>query len=250
MQNDIVSKLMRKTHRNDIIKESFSIIKEADEDEEEMDIDTEEPKTDAEDVESPEREEPEGNSRIPSPRASRGSSHSSPSAEEEAPEETPEPMKPAPPVAKSSNPLDNNFAVNFNIGDKVTFVYANGTSTEMNATIEGYDKEGFYRVKWDNGSVSNGITDTALRAVTQSQDESTCVCGSTDFVVENESVVCDRCGRKIREGLDHLTVLDQQRPKGKKMIRSIPHDMSTATRPNIPMSEDEELPFVGYQNEI
>lgn len=132
------------------------------------------------------------------------------------------------------NPLDNHYATKFTLGDEVTMTYNTGATSGLKGTIEGYDVEGFYRVKWESGKITNGLTDTALASlVNKSVAESVCVCGHKDFITEGKYIVCDRCGRRIRESLDNLTVLDKERPKGKRMIRSVPHPISTAIRPDI-----------------
>lgn len=131
------------------------------------------------------------------------------------------------------NPLDNAYAVKYTIGDKVLLSYSNGTKSKLKGEIDGYDPEGFYRIRWSNGLTTNGITDLALADLISSKQESTCVCGSTDFVTEGKSLVCDHCGRYIRESMDPLTLADKSRPKGKKLIRSEAHPVSTAIKPSV-----------------
>lgn len=132
------------------------------------------------------------------------------------------------------NPLDNIYAVKFELGDRVALAYANGSSSDMKGTIEGYDKEGFYRVKWDNDHTSNGMTDILLTGITFGSEESnSCICGGTDLVIEGKYVVCDRCGRKIRESTDQLTLADKSRKKDKKLIRSEAHPVSTVLKPSV-----------------
>ena len=133
------------------------------------------------------------------------------------------------------NPLDNSYAVKHTIGDEVLLAYANGTNSKLKGEIDGYDKEGFYRIKWSNGLTTNGITDLALSDLVSKKHENTCVCGSTDFIKEGKEVVCDKCGRKIRESTDPLTLADKSRPKDKKLIRSEAHPASTVLKP--PISE-------------
>lgn len=172
-----------------------------------------------------------------------------------------EESNPNPPNGQYVNPLDNNYAVNYTLGDEVVLTYANGTNSDLVGHVEGYDKEGFYRVKWDSGLTTNGITDIALADFVSSKKESRCICGCDDLITEGRYVVCDNCGRRIREAtkMDHLTVLDKQRPKGKRMIRSEAHPMSTAARPNIAetsygdlrgeariLAEDDVLEFDDY----
>ena len=131
---------------------------------------------------------------------------------------------------KNPNPLDNIYAVNHKIGDEVTIAYTSGTNSELKGYIEGYDKDGFYRVKWEDGRITNGITDIAISDII---GDNKCVCGSTDFIQEGTTIICDVCGRRIRENEDPLTKLDKSRPKGKRMIRSEAHPMSTSVKPSI-----------------
>lgn len=132
-----------------------------------------------------------------------------------------------------TNPLDNNYAVKHTIGDEVLLAYSNGTKSKLKGEIDGYDKEGFYRIRWSNGLTTNGITDLALADLVSPKTESTCVCGSSKFVNEGKNIVCDRCGRRIREAVDPLTLADKSRPKGKKLIRSEAHPVSTVMKPSI-----------------
>lgn len=164
--------------------------------------------------------------------------------EEETPEE-PE-LKPAAPKKTSGeniNPLDNSYAVNYKLGQRVSLMYTNGNDTKLHGTIEGYDKEGFYRVKWDNGLLTNGMTDITIAELIEDTQESKCICGSAEFVNEGKSLVCDKCGRRIREskkGLDQLAIADKARPKGKRLIRSEAHPISTAHPSGAGLSEDTE----------
>lgn len=225
-------------------------------------------------------------------------------------EETdPEAGEVVPAEEENPNPLDNPYAVNYTIGDTVSLSFADGTKTKVSGTIEGYDKEGFYRVKWDSGKTTNGITDLALADLVVDMEEK-CVCGSEEFVTEGKNLVCDKCGRIIKEsiiaesklydiryqydgdelsdyaanimvvadspdtalqlakenepegrhfsidttydsveeykkkypesnkkivqeGNDHLTTADAARPKGKRLIRSEAHPMSTTIQDSI-----------------
>lgn len=119
----------------------------------------------------------------------------------------------------NKNPLDNPYAVNYQLGDQVTIGYSNGTHMEMTGIIEGYDKEGFYRIKWDNGHLSNGFTDIALAEFMQEQNENTCICGSNKRIIEGTNIVCDRCGRILGDATN-------------KKIQSIKKPVSTS-RPSI-----------------
>ena len=141
------------------------------------------------------------------------------------------------------NPLDNPYAVKYTLGDEVSIVYTNGTKTELQGVIEGYDKEGFYRIKWDNGFTTNGFTDIAIMEFVTSVEESRCICGSTEFYDEDNMKICDNCGRPIKslkETKSTLTLADESRPKGKKLIRSEAHPVSTASKPSIEESKDSE----------
>lgn len=131
------------------------------------------------------------------------------------------------------NPLDNAYAVKHTIGDEVLLAYSNGTNSKLKGEIDGYDKEGFYRIRWSNGLTTNGITDLALSDIISRKHENVCVCGSDEFVNEGKYIVCDNCGRRIRESNDPLTLADKSRPKGKKLVRSEAHPTSTAIKPSI-----------------
>ena len=89
---------------------------------------------------------------------------------------------------------------------------------------------------------TNGITDLALSdLITTKHESEKCVCGSTKFVNEDKYLVCDKCGRRIRESTDPLTLADKSRPKGKKLIRSEAHPTSTVLKP--PISESIRKAF-------
>lgn len=128
------------------------------------------------------------------------------------------------------NPLDNPYAVNYKMGQEVSLVYSNGTRTKLKGTIDGYDPEGFYRIKWANGMTTNGITDIALADIIEENAQKQCLCGGTEFVEEDGILVCDTCGRSINEGKDPLALADKSRPKGKRLIRSEAHPISTAMK--------------------
>lgn len=104
-------------------------------------------------------------------------------------------------VPNNPNPLDNLHAINYKIGDKVSISYTNGTPSNITGIVQGYDKEGFYRIVWEDGSTTNGITDYALLLSDNQELDNKCVCGSQDFVTEGTHLVCDKCGRRIRENL-------------------------------------------------
>lgn len=184
--------------------------------------------------------EPSGGSSSPLP---------PPVGEESEDEPSEEPVVREPVEEENPNPLDNTYAVEFSIGDEVAVSRANGSKSDLHCTIEGYDKEGFYRVKWPDGSVTNGLTDMALAGIATRVKENVCVCGSKNFVTEGANVVCDICGRKIYENMDHLTVLDKSRPKGKRMIRSQAHPVSTSNKPNISLGETIKKSLRGKINE-
>ena len=132
------------------------------------------------------------------------------------------------------NPLDNPYAVKFTLGDEIVMAYANGSKSEMKGVVDGYDPEGFYRIKWADGLTTNGITDIALADLVKApkRESVRCECGSRNFVLEDKKVVCDRCGR-LREGANLLQLADKSRTKGKRMIRSEAHPVSTAVKPSI-----------------
>lgn len=226
MSYEIVRKL-RDANRNKILKEellSESFLREAEEDEEE-DLEMDAPEDAVED----EEEEPIKRTILkrPDDGGEEDFEEEPETPVEDEPEETEDTSDEAEDdVEKSVNPLDNPYAVNHQIGDKVAISYLNGTKSDLHGTIEGYDKEGFYRIKWAGGLTTNGITDVALASMVDKKNE--CVCGSTKFVNEGKSIVCDKCGRIITETVDPLTKADKARPKGKKLIRSEAHPMSTS----------------------
>lgn len=250
-----------------LLKEGMSKYRltEADEDEEEsnpfdLDIpDSDEEETDSQEEFAPEdsgeEEERGDNENSPSPPASHSSSPSIGSVEddEEGDAEVTEPED-EDALGKDTekanvNPLDNDYAVNYKMGDEVVLSYSDGTNSKLKGTVDGYDAEGFYRIKWASGLTTSGITDIALNDLV-SHNTNECICGSSHFVNEGNYVVCDTCGRRIRENIDQLTKLDKSRPKGKRMIRSEAHPISTAVKPSIgesirralsaPLREDED----------
>lgn len=211
------------------LKESMPIegIREADEDEEEF----EDPDLEAEEAELSDEELPdEGDQELGSD-AGNPSISSSPSGDDEE-IETPDDVSEEPPEEEHTNPLDNTYAEKYQLGQEVVLAYANGMKSKLTGVIDGYDKEGFYRVKWYNGKTTNGITDIALADLVDTMQESKCVCGSTKFINEGKHIVCDECGRYIRENKDPLALADKSRPEGKRMIRSEAHPMSTAISEN------------------
>lgn len=135
----------------------------------------------------------------------RSPSYTPKASKEDIPEEEPSSSPPTEEESKSTpkdeyaNPLDNKYAVHHTIGDDVVLVYADGSNSELSGVVDGYDIEGFYRVKWSNGMTTNGITDIALADLIKKTTENKCVCGHTQFVTEGAYVVCDRCGRRINE---------------------------------------------------
>lgn len=200
--------------------------------------DNESPEEDMEDDDS--QAPPRGDDKSPRIRPRHTSSPKSP--EHKDPEEEPESEEkekdldePKTPSNVYENPLDNLYAVQHTIGDEISIVLSKDANSALHGTIDGYDPEGFYRIRWDDGSTTNGFTDITLAAAMKKTNESKCVCGHNKFVVEDNYLVCDRCGRRIRENktLDTLTIADKSRPKGKRMIRSEAHPVSTAIRPNI-----------------
>lgn len=230
MSDEIVKRLRNRSNREkNFLKESLSRTKitEADEDEESLEPEVEEGDT----VESPVPEEtPEDTPEVSEEEVDSDEEEyvdpDGDTEEENAEEEEGD-------TKEYINPLDNNYAVKHNIGEEVILAYSNGTKSKLKGEIDGYDKEGFYRIRWSNGLTTNGITDLALANIVQSTDENTCVCGSDHFVTEGKYVVCDNCGRRIRESVDPLTLADKSRPKKKKLIRSEAHPVSTIVKPDI-----------------
>lgn len=172
---------------------------------------------------SPGEEDSESSSHSPNPTTSGGSSAPSRGHGAGEGEKTKPPVPREPVEGENPNPLDNTYAVQFTIGDPVSVSYSDGSKSKVTGTIEGYDKEGFYRVKWSDGTTTNGLTDIALAGLTTRVKESVCICGSKNFVTEGNHVICDECGRKIREA----------RADDRKKIRSEQHPISTKDRPSI-----------------
>lgn len=209
MNNSIVEHLFKSRNRSPILESEKILGKrfyldEADEDEEKLS----EPSS-FEDYDGEEEENEE------EPETEKDEEDSEDLASEE--EETP----PEKNTEKHPNPLENDYAINFKIGDEVSLAYANGTSTTLNFVIDGYDKNGFYRVMWEDGSTSEGFTDAALSALSDYK-ESKCICGSQTFVKEGKSLVCDKCGR-----------LRESEGKKKSRIYSKPNNVNTGNSPDI-----------------
>lgn len=153
---------------------------------------------------NPDPDEEGSESDEPSPDGGDAPSHSMPSSSSpsnpsmDEPESEEEPVVREPVEDENPNPLDNTYAVQFEIGDQVTLAYSNGTKENgLTGSIEGYDKEGFYRVKWSDGSTTNGFTDIALSGLATRVKESVCICGGKKFVTEGKSLICDDCGRRV-----------------------------------------------------
>lgn len=160
--------------------------------------------------------------------------------EEESEVENPDTVEDSPgedPENEFVNPLDNTYAVRYKLGQEVALVYSNGTKSKLAGIIDGYDKEGFYRIKWSNGKTTSGITDIALADLVDDTNESKCVCGSDHFVNEGKLIVCDVCGRRIGDAIteteDPLQKADKSRPSGKKLVRSEAHPVSTSIQDSI-----------------
>lgn len=240
----IVRRLMQKP--SNLIKESISNshilnrLSEAEKDEDEEDIKREEIVDDTSADTPPEESEIEE-----TPEESEESEEEESSEEKDSSEEE----------RYNVNPLDNPYAVRYTIGDEIVVSYSNGTRTKLGGVVDGYDKEGFYRIRWNNGLTTNGITDLALLDAVKHVEESVCICGSKDFITENSDIVCDKCGRSIRgskdveESTDVLTIADKSRPKGKKLIRSEAHPISTATA-SADIVESEDSPKLSIEGSI
>lgn len=56
----------------------------------------------------------------------------------------------------------NKYCIQFKIGDEVRFNHGGGQYSDEVATISGYDKDGFYKVTWEDGSTSEGLSDAQL----------------------------------------------------------------------------------------
>jgi len=55
------------------------------------------------------------------------------------------------------------YAVKYNVGDKVRFIHPGSEYSDEAAEIIGFDEEGLYQIKWlDDGSLSHGLADINL----------------------------------------------------------------------------------------
>lgn len=245
---DEIVRRLRKFNHTEELKESMNLdylLEKDGEDEDEEEVnpeetpDTESPEDAPVDEEVPEEDEPERNIPIP------GFSDDEGEGEEEI---TPDNLGDATPEDNEhKNPLDNNYAVNFRLGQEVLLAYDDGTKSELGGTIEGYDAEGFYRIRWKNGKITEGFTDISIRDLVDNVGESLkCVCGNSEFINESNQIVCDCCGRVLKESSNPLELADKKRPKGKKLIRSEAHPISTAIKPEISESKEEVNDDEGY----
>lgn len=222
MSEEIVRRLRNRSKKDlDFLKESLNNhhLSEAEDDEEERNTDIQEPEENIEDTPEVEDE----------PEDATEDEYVDPEGESEEDSENSDDDD----SNEYVNPLDNAYAVKHTIGDEVLLAYSNGTKSKLKGEIDGYDKEGFYRIRWSNGLTTNGITDLALSDLVSPKNESACVCGGNKFVNEGKYLVCDKCGRRIKESTNPLTLADKSRPKDKKLIRSEAHPISTLLKPNI-----------------
>lgn len=261
MSDEIISRLLRKRKKLDFLTESTGELYEVDEDKDEdasgadeefaalndedadvgkKDLDSEE--EDHDDSQAPIQGKPDDKphtlSHSPAPMKDFRVEDEESDMEEEPPvSEEPKPEKSSDEKVYD-NPLDNEYAVHFTLGDEVNLTATGTKNSDLKkGVIEGYDPEGFYKVKWSDESTTNGLTDIALESLVKTTRENRCICGCDDFVEEDGKIVCDKCGRLHEGTLDALTLADKSRLKGKRIIRSIPHEISTANRPNIDMAE-------------
>lgn len=136
------------------------------------------------------------------------------------------------------NPLDNSYALNYTLGQEVSLQYCNASSNHDSTTgfIDGYDSEGFYKVKWKDGSTTSGLTDIALAelvkvnspVVSESNNNLSCICGSHNIIREGDSYICDDCGREVSN------------TKTNKRIVSRPANVSTSVSESITEEADPE----------
>lgn len=242
MYNPIVKRLLNNKSKLEFLDESINPLYEADEDEEDEDTraDDEYKALNAEDEEQDDSQAPvQGNPDDFPTTKSTPKSFTPP----EDTEDTEEPQVEDSPKEESEedaqeyeNPLDNQYAVKFTLGSDVSLRFEGAKNKDVReGVVDGYDAEGFYRVKWSDGTTTNGLTDIALdELVYKKAKVEECVCGSSKFVNEGKSLICDKCGRKINESKeDPLMLADKSRPKGKRMIRSEAHPVSTAVKPSI-----------------
>lgn len=256
MSKEIVSKLMRNHTKLEFLSEDVDTLYEADKDEDNdsgypgidsKDITEEDGESIEEPVDSEEEIDNEEEDDFPTQKPLNTSTPVRKNISNEDPENEEEPEE----TSKESdhdnkkeyiNPLDNPYAVKHGLGDHVVLSYINGKSKNaLEGTVEGYDPEGFYKVKWSDGSTTNGITDIAIADMIKKTNEDKCICGCKDLVTEGKYIICDDCGRVIRESASLLQDLDKSRPKGKRMIRSEMHPISTAVKPSIAESIKKAL---------
>lgn len=62
----------------------------------------------------------------------------------------------------SATNIGNKYCTKFKIGQEVRFNHGGGQYSDEVATISGYDKDGFYKVTWEDGSTSEGLSDAQL----------------------------------------------------------------------------------------
>lgn len=220
--------------------EEFAALNDEDADVGKKDLDAEEEEHD--DSQAPIQGKPEDKPHISSSSHAPMKDFGIEDEESDMEEEPPVPEDPKPEKSSDEkiyeNPLDNEYAVHFTLGDEVNLIATGTKNSDLKkGVIEGYDPEGFYKVKWSDESTTNGLTDIALESLVKTVRENRCICGCTDFVEEDGRTVCNKCGRLNEGTLDTLTLADKSRPKGRRIIRSIPHEVSTANRPNIDIAE-------------
>ena len=65
----------------------------------------------------------------------------------------------------------NKYAIKFKIGDRVKFIHPGNELSPETATIIGYDEDGFYKVRWEDSTISTGIGDPNLVLVEYGSDD-------------------------------------------------------------------------------
>lgn len=64
----------------------------------------------------------------------------------------------------------NKHSTKYKVGDKVRFEHAGGEYSDSEATIIGYDEDGNYKYKWDDGTISSGANDENFKSQQEIDD--------------------------------------------------------------------------------
>jgi uncharacterized protein YodC (DUF2158 family) len=77
----------------------------------------------------------------------------------------------------------NKYSMKFKVGDRVKFIHSGNRLSPETATITGFDEDGFYQVKWDDGEISNGLGDFNLKLIVKPSNSN--FTESKDYVLDN-----------------------------------------------------------------